>query len=122
VVVIWAVALTVVVRPRLGFGIPPSGIADERATWVSLAGAAHPVLEEDYRRTVFWQHGDLARRHLADGGGGLGIHLDTEPGLAYLPLLDGGDQRRAIVPGNVGVLGSAPGRAAPAVDLLGRAD
>jgi arabinofuranosyltransferase len=121
VVAAWAIILAGAL-PRPVAGIPASGIADERATWVMLSGRSHPVRVEDYRDTPFWQEGTEARRWYAAGKSGLGIHLAPRPGLLSLPVRDVHLGRVALVAGNVGVVGMAAGVDIRVVDTHGITD
>jgi arabinofuranosyltransferase len=64
VVVPWALVCAVWLRPpyhRVGNGVGPHGIADERWFYVQLSGTPHPVTLADYDRTSWKQTGDALR-------------------------------------------------------------
>jgi arabinofuranosyltransferase len=99
-----------------------TGVVDERAYYVALAGTPHPVTADDFRRVPYAAGGRRAAAVAAAGEGSLTLSVTApDDRAAWVPLARPGD-RFTVAVDNVGVFGYLAGPDVAVVDLRGLAD
>ena len=133
VVMPWAVVCALWLRPpyhRLGNGVGPQGIADERWFYVRLSARSWPITLADYDAAAWKQRGDAFRR-LAERERALVLESEEETANAagrgqhapaLRPLAEWVPVQVAADSKNIGLFGHAAGPHVHVVDRLGLAD
>jgi arabinofuranosyltransferase len=133
-VVVWAVASMVLLRPpysRAASGagragalaaLSSTGIGDERLFYVRSAGTPHPVTIDDYLHRFEWAQAGSRVRRLAGRGTGPILVLGAQTSNPFIVPANARTRRSVASVENLGVFGYAAGVDVDVVDDHGLAD